>query len=172
MKAPGTSEESEEPSSNDIRLQVDLRLRLDEVADAEAEYIRSTRRGAPSRKELCRLACRIYDARRARERMMDPKFFGEPAWDMLLALYCLPARGERLTVTALSLAANTKSTTGIRWQSILIEQGLIELGPKDLDERLKLVRLTDKGRQLLENYLTRLFYVDTPTPPFPEKAGR
>ena len=102
---------------------------------------------------------------------MDRQLFGEPAWDMMLALYCLPARGERLTTTGLSLAATAPATTGHRWQAILTEEGLIERGPKEIDARKQMVRLTDKGRTLLEGYLTRLFYCDTPVPDHPEAAG-
>lgn len=155
----------------DLHLHIDLRLELDQIADLHAEQLRSKSRRPPTRKELVRLACRIYDARRARDRMFDRKLFGEPAWDMLLALYCLPARGERLGVTALTLAANVAQATGHRWQIILTKEGLIERGPAELDARRQLLRLTEKGRKLLENYLTRLFYCDTPVPPYPEAAG-
>ncbi len=103
--------------------------------------------------------------------MLDRQLFGEPAWDMLLALYCLPARGERLTITALTLAADTPQTTGHRWQTILTEEGLIERGPLELDARKQFVRLTEKGRRLLDDYLTSLFYCDTPAPPYPEAVG-
>jgi len=157
--------------SEDFHLHIDLRLELDQIADLHAEQLRLKSRRPPTRKELVRLACRIYDARRARDRMFDRKLFGEPAWDMLLALYCLPARGERLGVTSLTHAANVAQATGHRWQAILTEHGLIERGPPELDARRQLLRLTEKGRKLLENYLTRLFYCDTPMPPYPEAAG-
>jgi len=156
---------------DDLHLHIDLRLELDQIADLHAEQLRLKSRRAPTRKELVRLACRIYDARRTRDRMFDRELFGEPAWDMLLALYCLPARGERLGVTSLSHAANVAQATGHRWQIILTEHELIERGPKELDARRQLLRLTEKGRKLLENYLTRLFYCDTPAPPHPEAAG-
>lgn len=164
-------DDAAEPSSDDIRLQIDVRLRLDEVAAIEAEQLLAQSRRAPARRELCRLACRIYDARRARDRVLDRKLFGEPAWDMLLALYCLPARGERLRVTALTHAAGVPVTTGHRWQQILLEKGLIERGPEGMDARKQLVRLTETGRKLLEDYLTRLFYYDAPVPPSPESDG-
>lgn len=103
--------------------------------------------------------------------MLDNQLFGEPAWDMLLALYCLPARGELLSVTSLSLAAAAAQTTGHRWQSILIQEALIEQGPPGVDRRRQFMRLTAKGRELLEQFLTRLFYCETPVPPYPEAAG-
>lgn len=158
-------------SAEEIRLQIDLRLRLDEVAEVEAEQLRAIARRPPTKRELCQLACKIYDARRTRDRMLKQQLFGEPAWDMLLALYCLPARGELLTVTSLSLASATAQTTGHRWQSVLMQEALIEQGPPGVDRRRQFLRLTPKGRELLERFLTRLFYCETPVPPHPEAAG-
>lgn len=161
----------EDESPEDLHLQVDLRLKLDEIADFEAELLRVKSRRAPTRSELCQLACRIYDARRARDKVFERKLFGEPAWDILLALYCLPARGEILGTSSLSLCAGIPPTTGLRWEAELRKQGLIERGPHVSDKRRQLVRLTPMGKALLESYLTRLFYVSTPIPPHPEKAG-
>lgn len=156
---------------DEVNSQLNVRLPLDKVAGAEAERLLAESRRTPTRRELCRLACRIYDGRRARDRMLDQKLFGEPAWDMLLALYCLPARGEMLSVTALAHAANAPLSTGHRWQQILMNKGIIERGPEGVDARRQFVRLTRFGREMLEHYLTRLFYCDTPAPPFPEEAG-
>jgi DNA-binding MarR family transcriptional regulator len=122
-------------------------------------------------RELVRLACHIYDARRARDRLLGIKMFGEPAWDMLLACYCLPARGETLTVTALSYAANVPPTTGHRWQQVLIKKGLIEKAGRRGDARRQFIKLSRSGKELLEEYLTRLFYCETPLPPLCEEAG-
>lgn len=126
---------------------------------------------SPTTSELVHLACRLYDARRARERVLSEDIFGEPGWDILLACYCLPARGEPATVNALAHAANVPTTTGHRWQHILMKRGLIERGGKCSDGRRQLVHLSRKGRELLEDYLTGLFFRDTPPPPFPEHAG-
>jgi DNA-binding MarR family transcriptional regulator len=63
-----------------------------------------------------------------------------------------------LGVTSLSHAANVVPTTGLRWQKVLFEEGLIERGPHVRDSRQQLVRLTDKGRRMMEKYLIRLFY--------------
>lgn len=148
-----------EPTSEDIRVQIALRLKKDDLEVAIGRMGRN-RRNAPTHDDLCKLACHIYDARREREKMLDPRFFGEPAWDMLLALYCLPSRGERLGITALSLASAGPQTTALRWQSILIEDGLIERYEDEDDGRRSFVRLTQHGRNMLEDYLLRLFYSD------------
>jgi DNA-binding MarR family transcriptional regulator len=162
---------SSEPGADDLRLEIDLRLTLDEIADAVSQVLRDHAHRQPTKKELVRLACRIYDARRARDRMLDSQLFGEPAWDTLLALYCLPARGEMLHTTALTYAANVSLTTGLRWQRLLTAKGLIERGPKELPRRRQFVRLTETGRSMLETYLTRLYHCTTTAPPFPERAG-
>jgi DNA-binding MarR family transcriptional regulator len=147
---------------DDDRLQIDLRLGLDEVAAAEEEQLRANPRRRPHKSELIRLACKLYDARRGRDRVFSEDLFGEPAWDMLLALYCLPSRGEILGVTSLAHAANVAPSTGLRFKDILLEQGLIERGPRVSDSRRQLIRLTPKGRMLMEKYLIQLFYCDCP----------
>jgi DNA-binding MarR family transcriptional regulator len=143
---------------DDDRLQVDIRLGLDKVAAAEEEKLRNGLRRRPTRRELTQIASRLYDARRGRDRLFNDKLFGEPAWDMLLALYCLPARGLILTATSLGYAANVPPSTGTRWQKLLLDQGLIKRGPDISDGRQQLVALSDTGRSLMERYLIRLYY--------------
>ncbi|WP_294073062.1 MarR family winged helix-turn-helix transcriptional regulator [Sphingomonas sp.] len=165
LTLPKVGDGSPELPATDDRLQVDLRLSLDEVATAKEEELRHSARRLPSSHDLLRLACKMYEARRTRDKLLGNDLFGEPAWDMLLALYCLPKRGELLGVTSLSHAAEVPATTGLRWQKSLMADGLIERGPDEVDLRRQMVRLTPKGKALLENYLTRLFYCDTPAPP-------
>lgn len=94
--------------------------------------------------------------------MLHAEIFGEPAWDMMLALYCLPAKGERLSVTALSYAANVAPTTGLRVQDALGRRGLIERRKGQSDGRIQLVELTEQGRNWLEKYLTSLLCSNLP----------
>ena len=150
---------SEAPIDDD-QLQVDLRLGLDEVAAAEVEKLRQSPRRRPTERELERLASKLYEARRARDRMFREKLFGEPAWDMLLALYFFPKRGFFLGVMSLGHAADMPPTTGLRWQKVLEARGLIERGPIDPGTRQQLVRLTALGRATMSRYLTRLYYCD------------
>lgn len=137
-------------------------MSLECCVDVEAERLRRSAMREPTEAELLRLAARIYDSRRARDGMFSNRLFGEPAWDMLLALYCLPRQGTFLTVGSLSNAAGTPTTTGLRWQEKLTEAGLIERGPRTGDRRTEFVRLTQTGKALLRTYLTDLFYGDYP----------
>lgn len=155
-----TVESNKQLDADDVLLQVNLRLRLNEVAAVEAEQLRISARRKPTRHELGQLAKRIYEARRLRERVMRDQLFGEPAWDMLLELY-----RSGCSINALSHAANCPPTTGARWQKVLTKQGLIERGPPGAPALKQIVRLTETGRALMDQYLTRLFYCENPIPP-------
>lgn len=144
--------------------QVNLRLKLDEVAEIEERWLMEGSRRAPRERELRALAERIYDARRLRSKVMGDQLFGEPAWDMLLALYCLPKRGLIITISGLSHCAEVPETTGLRWQKRLVNEGLIERGPDGVDQRKQIVRLTGDGKSLMDGYLTRLYYSDAAAP--------
>jgi DNA-binding MarR family transcriptional regulator len=127
------------------------------------EEVTSARTCSPqvTKEELRELASRIYDARRTRGKILGRKLFGEPAWDMLLALYCLPVRGLVMSVTTLNYCADVPQTTGHRWQQVLACDGLIERGPKQMDARRQVVRLTPRGTTLMEKYLGRLLNCPT-----------
>ena len=77
------------------------------------------------RDQLTDLAARIYEMRRSRERFLHGALFGEPVWDMLLALYCFAARGEALSVSALWYASGVPQTTALRWARLLEQKKLV-----------------------------------------------
>jgi hypothetical protein len=138
--------------------QFDPRLGLDEFAAQEAERLRGSRHRAPARQALRRLAGDLHDSRGAPGRKAAGEAAGELAWAVLIALYCLPARGERLTIAALAQSIGVPQTTALGWHAVLTMHGLVERGPGDLDRELQMVRLTPDGRRLVESYLTRLFH--------------
>lgn len=143
---------------DDDQLQLDVRLGLDEIAAAEEERLRVAPRRQPTKRELVQLASSLFEARRRRDRVFNGALFGEPAWDMLLALYCLPPRGIILTATSLCYSAEVPPSTGSRWQKLLLDQGLIKRGPDISDGRQQLVALSESGRSRMERYLVRLYY--------------
>lgn len=114
------------------------------------------------RQQLVDLACKIYDTRRARFRYFTTSLFGEPVWDMLLALYCLPSRGERLTVSGLSQAAGVPPTTGLRWSKLMEQKGLITRKTDPTDARRVYVQITDEGDRLMREYLSSIYRRLTP----------
>lgn len=158
---PSESDAGQEgaPAVDDL-IQINLRVDLDEVAAVEAERLRNFPRARPSVRQLERLAAKLYDSRRARDQLFEDKLFGEPAWDMMLALYCFPRRGIFLSVMSLGRAANIPSTTGLRWQKLLEDRGLIMRGPADPLTREQLISLTETGRAIMTKYLVRLYYCE------------
>jgi DNA-binding MarR family transcriptional regulator len=153
-------EEPQATSIEDDQGLIELRLNFNEVLVADEEILRESCRRSPSERELIRLACKLYNARRDRARMSDQKLMGEPAWDMLLALYCFPSQGICLGVTSLSPAANVAPTIGVKWLERLELTGLIRRGAQVPDGRQQLVALSEKGKLLTTRYLTRLFYCE------------
>ncbi len=165
IESPCDATDSQDFLTGDVYLQISLQLQFDETVGFTAKALRKQRQFSPTSKELRWLACRIYEARRTREKHLEPKLFGEPAWDKLLALFHMPARGEMLSVTGLCHASGVALTTALRWQQILRDENLIERGPSGTDARRQIVRLTPKGRTLMSDYLTRLYSFDSPMPP-------
>jgi DNA-binding MarR family transcriptional regulator len=80
--------------------------------------------------------------------------FGEPAWDMLLGLYVM--NGRRVSVGKLTSLVDEPKTTALRWIDYLEKEHLIEKRPDFLDRRVVWVDLLDRGRQLLDVYLSSL----------------
>jgi DNA-binding MarR family transcriptional regulator len=111
----------------------------------------------PTRDRLQTLAYKLFSSRRARARFFNNALLGEPVWDMLLALYCLPPRNESLSVTGLIYAAEVPQTTGHRWIQLLMQKGLIERRPDPADRRRFHMQLTQKGEKLMEDYLSSIF---------------
>jgi DNA-binding MarR family transcriptional regulator len=150
---------------DEVQLHISLKLRPEDVAELGARFYGLGPDDTPNRRQLRALAEQIYESRRIRGRMISDDLFGEPAWDMLLALYFMPAKGKELSVTSLSHAACTRDTTGLRYQARMKELGLIERDPSGRDQRKVFVRLTVKGEELIEAYLKRIFSAFRLMPP-------
>jgi DNA-binding MarR family transcriptional regulator len=100
---------------------------------------------------LSSAAAEIYRMRRARDRIMPNGLMGEPAWDILLALYAEDA--EKLTISSLCFGAGVPQTTALRWIGTLNKVGLVVRNPHPRDGRLILVSLSEQGRLIVERCL-------------------
>lgn len=101
------------------------------------------RRCAPGEVDLVTVALAWLRAGSAREDAFGPGLFFDPAWNMLLDLYVQQARGSRVSITSLTIAAGVPPTTALRWISLLEGRGLLEREPDRFDKRRCFVRLTD-----------------------------
>lgn len=108
--------------------------------------------GDTSRAALIARARKEFGNRRRRSAVFEHSMFGEPAWDMLLALYILDVSGPRQTTGALMQFSGAPVTTARRWLDYLAENGLVLRSHHPTDQRIMFVNLTDKGRDALDLY--------------------
>jgi DNA-binding MarR family transcriptional regulator len=112
---------------------------------------------ATARQQLHQKALALIDERRLREQFFNPSIFGEPAWEILLALYVADSGGERETAVRLAQRIQTPLTSILRWIAYLERERLIERRAHPTDRRKFFIQLGAKGRQAVEHYLTALF---------------
>jgi DNA-binding MarR family transcriptional regulator len=123
---------------------------------------RPTLQGAPSepspaqREVLHADAGRVQFTRDLRREIFDARIFGEPAWDMLLALYAMDNVQRRLSMAELSKYADVPPTTALRWLNYLETQDLIWRHSNSVDKRFVYVELSHKGRAEMDRYFTEV----------------
>jgi len=97
----------------------------------------------------------ILRDRRRREAIFGADVFGDPAWDLLLALYAGLLQNEELAVTRLCETASVAVTTGLRWLSQLQRMGLIDRRSGRRDRRVTVVALSKLGMARMEEYFAK-----------------
>ena len=105
---------------------------------------------------LCERARQIRYSRDLRAESFDQNIFGEPAWDILLALYTIDGDRRRLSTRELCELAGVALTTGLRWLDSLEEQGMVDRAPNPFDQRMVYVELADGGRAAMDHYLSQM----------------
>lgn len=99
--------------------------------------------------KLVRFAKQIKAIRDSRIALLDASLFGEPAWNILLALYV--AAGERyaLSISALCAESGVPATTAARSINRLLELGMVRRVPNPGDNRSTYIELSrDAGERL------------------------
>lgn len=102
---------------------------------------------------LAHLARAILAERQRRASCFDEGLFGEPAWDILLALYAAEQEAGRQTIGQLIRWVQVPATTALRWIAFLEKKSLVTRTPHPTDLRMVFVELSDKARAQLTNYL-------------------
>src|SRR5438034_518711 len=74
---------------------------------------------------LLALAHNIIRSREKRANLFSKSMFGEPAWDMLLALYISSTEGPRHSVGSLGMLSGSPQTTALRWLDYLVMEKLV-----------------------------------------------
>jgi DNA-binding MarR family transcriptional regulator len=105
------------------------------------------------RSSLAAKARLVLSSRLVREQYFHRDLFGEPAWEILLALYVIEDSGGRFTISKLAECIKAPLSTVVRWVKTLEEQSLVSRVNHPTDRRIAFVKLLAKGRQALDDYL-------------------
>lgn len=103
--------------------------------------------------EFLRLAVAMQQQREDRPRFFHPDLLGEPAWDMLLALYVARGRGYSLKISDACFEARVPPTTALRWLDHLDRMELIQRRKNRFDGRSSFVELSDMAVNAMNDYL-------------------
>jgi DNA-binding MarR family transcriptional regulator len=98
-------------------------------------------------------ARRMIGERNVRSSFFSDSLFAEPAWDMLLDLYCAHLAQQRACVTSVCAASSVPLSTAIRWLKALEGHGLVCRLQDPLDSRRFFVSLSPQGLEKMNRYL-------------------
>jgi DNA-binding MarR family transcriptional regulator len=123
------------------------------LSDARDRLDVTPRSFVPNQQSWVPLARSVFLSRRRRNQHFPAAMLGEPAWDMLLALFIFEQSEGRVTVTGLAEHSGAPLTTALRWIDYLENAGFLVRRPKPTDRRAVFIELSDKGRDRLNAYL-------------------
>jgi hypothetical protein len=98
---------------------------------------------------------RVYSERRRRDALFPDGLFGEPAWDLLLALFTAREKGEEMILCAAYRAAHVSDTTGRRLLDQLEKEGLISRRRAPDSRKTRLVELTPDAVERMTEFWPR-----------------
>lgn len=139
-------------SDSDIQAATSLLAKLVGLEPAAVESAVARLRnahGQRNRAENVQRAQRIREHRARRGKLFPQPIFGEPPWEMLMALY-VDHREEGATTAELAANTNLPSTTAARWLGYLEDHGLVSRRLHPNDRRCSLVELTDSAMKALD----------------------
>ena len=104
--------------------------------------------------ELGQLAQEIVLSRQQRADVFESNdLFGEPAWDIFLALYAAQEAQHKLSVTDVCDLAGVPLATGLRWIGRLEKDGWVYRTPDPVDRRRFWLLLTERASGVMRAYL-------------------
>ena len=105
---------------------------------------------------LAAMAERLYLERRRRDDYFPAGLFGEPVWDLMLALFIAREEGRRLNIAEAYDAAGVKPAAGRRLLARMEGSGLVTRSGGQQDLRRRYVSLTPNASDRMSDYLTRI----------------
>lgn len=111
--------------------------------------------GADERARAHAWAERLFAERRRRDALFPDELFGEPAWDLLLAMFIAREKSQAMILCKAYKAAGVSDTTGRRLLDRMEEDGLITRRRAPRSRKMRIVELTDLAVARLTDYLAR-----------------
>ena len=102
---------------------------------------------------LAGVAKSILRGRQARSLFISSHLFGDPAWDMLLALFAYAALGQKVGLLELSGVAKVSVESGKRWAEALASEDLVTIDDSAPDSKGRSIELTEGGRAAMRQVL-------------------
>jgi DNA-binding MarR family transcriptional regulator len=128
-----------------------LQKQLDELRN---KLIGNPKPDAADAGELGQLAQEIVFSRQRRADVFgDGDLFGEPAWDIFLALYAAQEAQHKLSVSGVCDVAGVPLATGLRWIEKLEKEGWLYRTPDPVDRRRSWLLLTERASNVMRDYL-------------------
>ena len=139
--------------SDELRNLAGTMLRLADAMDQDWDgqsqsafsWGREARRIERDAFNLAMRARREQKRREGRKSHLPAEFLGEPAWDMLLELFCQFAGGAKVSVKSLTYVSGLAPTTALRMIERLVEADLVARSGSETDGRVVLLNMTQRG---------------------------
>jgi len=98
---------------------------------------------------------RLYAERRRRDALFPDGLFGEPAWDLLLAMFVAREKNQAMILCKAYKAAGVTDTTGRRLLDRMEADGLITRRRAPRSRKMRIVELTELAVERLTDYLAK-----------------
>ena len=98
---------------------------------------------------------RFYAERRRRDALFPDGLFGEPAWDLLLAMFVAREKNQAMILCKAYKAAGVTDTTGRRLLDRMEADGLITRRRAPRSRKMRIVELTELAVERLTDYLAK-----------------
>lgn len=99
---------------------------------------------------------KLLAARKRCHSLLDSDLLFDPAWWMLVDLYCAELKGKRLSVTAVTIGSGVPDTTALRYLRVLEERGHIQRVPDENDKRRLFVTISRPMFKAMSDYMATL----------------
>lgn len=112
------------------------------------------------------MAQAVLRVRAVRGSILNPDYFGEAAFNMLLDLYISRKKDRTVYQNDAYIASMVPATTAYRWLRTLQRDGMVALCEDESDRRRGIVELTETGMAQVETLLDAMMQIVEEIPAF------